>query len=101
MTDKTEAQRLAAQLTSQVEAGGGDLAELEDAAALLLKQEAAIKVLREALAKIIASRDARAFDRETVSVIPEAGEIWNPTASYVDSSVIAEGRAALTATEGL
>ena len=100
MTDKTEAQRLA-ELFRSFTAGRPQTKTLHAAAALLLKQEAAIKQLREALAKIIASRDARAFDRETVSVIPEAGEIWNPTASYVDSSVIAEGRSALTATEGL
>ena len=86
MTDKTEAQRLADQLTSQVEAGGGDLAELEDAAALLLKQEAAIKQLREALAGVLSemadSNPLMGFDEH-------------------DTEAVKSARAALTATEGL
>jgi len=49
MTEKSEALRLADALTVQVEIGGGDLAELEQAAAELRRLHAVNQELLEAL----------------------------------------------------
>ena len=78
MTTKTEAQRLA-DAPCHFEAPMNMRAH-QDAAALLLKQEAAIKQLREALARI---------------------KDWDAAGLALTADHIAQADAALTATEGL
>ena len=75
MTDKTEAQRLAAELNQW-----GETREPHAVADLLLQQEAAIKQLREALARI---------------------KDWDAAGLALTADHIAQADAALTATEGL
>ena len=96
MTDKTEAQRLA-ELCQQIADDGAMIHTwpwpslqklLNDDAALLLKQEAAIKVLREALTDIADDYSDRY-------------ELTSPSTNPGIKSTIEEARAALTATEGL
>lgn len=109
MTTKTEAQKLAANLKGYVahELDGGDLYDVEAAAALLLRQDAAIKVLREALKWRIKDAEQAAFEdwaeRESPSGDVESVQYqWEHSGDYMDFCVaLAWAKDALTATEGL
>jgi len=57
----------------------------------------ALQVAREALAAVIASRDERCHDREKFVETEKYGSFWSPSASMIDSSVVAQARAALAA----
>ena len=83
MTDKTEAQRLAAELNQW-----GETREPHAVADLLLQQEAAIKQLREALHRYV-----RCFPVPVYGTAAE-DQAWQ-------LRTINTARAALTATEGL